>query len=86
MERHLTGKGEIRKALGDPGLRRAAGRPGGPVYRETAAKVSGDRVAFSLRPDRLGPEGKPFHPYQVAVRLAGCKIKSLTVVELVTWL
>lgn len=85
-ERHLTGKAEIRKALGDPGLRRMTGRPDDPIYKETEAKVSGDSVKFVLRPDRLRPNGKPYHPYQVEVRLDGCKIRALTVIELVTWL
>lgn len=85
-ERHLTGKSEIRKALGNPGLRRTTGQPNGPIYKETEAKVSGDIVKFILRPDRLRPNGKPYHPYQVEVRFAGCKIKALTVIELITWL
>jgi hypothetical protein len=85
-ERHLAGKAEIRKALGDPGLRRTTGRPDDPIYTETETRTSGDRVRFTLRPDRLRPHGKPYHPYQVDVRLAGCKIKALTVIELVTWL
>ncbi len=85
-ERHLTGKGEIRKALGDPGLRRTTGQSDGPIYEETEVKISGDSLRFTLRPDRLRPNGKPYHPYQVDVRLAGCKIRALTVIELVTWL
>lgn len=85
-ERHLTGKVEIRKALGEPGLRRTTGRPDDPIYKETAEKVSGNSVKFTLRPDRLRPNGKPYHPYQVEARLDGCKIKALTVIELVTWL
>ena len=85
-ERHLTGKAEIRGALGKPGLRRTTGRPNDPIYKETEAKVSGDTVKFILRPDRLRPSGKPYHPYQVELRFAGCKIKALTVVELITWL
>jgi hypothetical protein len=85
-ERHLTGKAEIRKALGDPGLRRTTGRPEDPVYKETEAQTSGDSVRFTLRTDRLRPNGKPYHPYQMDVRFAGCKIRALTVIELVTWL
>lgn len=86
MEKHLTGKAQIRKALGTPGLRRTTGRPDDPMYRETEASVSDDSVKFILRPDRLRPNGKPYHPYKVEVRLEGCKIKALTVIELVTWL
>ena len=85
-ERHLIGKGEIRKALGNPGLRRTTGRPNEPMYKEAEAKIFGDSVKFTLRPDRLRPNGKPYHPYQVEVRVDGCKIKALTVIELVTWL
>ncbi len=33
-----------------------------------------------LRPDRLGPGGKPYNPYKVEAGLLGCKIKSLKVI------
>lgn len=85
-ERHFTGKQEIRAILGEPGLRRTSDRPDGPIYRESRVKAVSDRVTFLLEPDRLRPNGKPYNPFRVEVVLVGCKIKSLTVIDLVTWL
>jgi hypothetical protein len=85
-ERRLTGKKEIRAALREPGLRRTTDRPDGPIYRETEVKVAGNRVTFMLRPDRLRPNGKPYNPYRVEAVFVGCKIKSLAVIDSVTWL
>jgi hypothetical protein len=85
-ETHLTGKGQIRSALGNPGLQRTSSQPEGPIYHESKIHVSGDQVTFMLEPDRRRPNGKPYNPYRVEVGLIGCKIKSLTVIDLVTWL
>ena len=85
-ERHLTGKAQIRPVLGEPGLRRTSDRPDGPIYHETRVKVSGDRVTFMLEPDRLRPNGRPYNPFHVEIVFDGCKIKSMTVIDLVTWL
>ncbi len=85
-ETHLTGKAQIRPALGNPGLQRTSGQPEGPIYHETKITVSDDRVTFMLEPDRKRPNGKPYNPFRVEVSFIGCKIKSLTVIELVTWL
>lgn len=85
-ETHLTGKAQIRPALGNPGLQRTTGQPDGPIYHETKVTVSGDQVTFILEPDRRRPNGKPYNPYRVEVSFVGCKIKSLTVIDLVTWL
>ncbi len=85
-EVHLTGKAQIRSVLGKPGLRRISGRPDGLTYREARVKVMGDRVTFMLEPDRLRPNGRLYSPFHVEVTFAGCKIKSLTVIEQVTWL
>jgi hypothetical protein len=85
-ERHLIGKAQIRPALGDPGLRHTSAQPDGPIYHENKIKVSGDRVTFMLEPDRLRPNGKQYNPFHVEVVFVGCKIKSLTVIDLVTWL
>jgi hypothetical protein len=48
--------------------------------------VSGDQVSFMLEPDRQRPNGKPYNPYRVEAVFEGCKIKSLTVIDSVTWL
>lgn len=85
-ETHLTGKAQIRPALGNPGLQHTTGQPDSPIYHETKVKVSGDQVTFVLEPDRRRPNGKPYNPYKVEALFAGCKIKSLTVIDLVTWL
>ncbi len=85
-ETHLTGKAQIRPALDNPGLQRTSGQPDGPIYHETRVKVSGDQVTFMLEPDRRRPNGKPYNPFRVEVSFVGCKIKSLTVIDLVTWL
>ena len=85
-EEHLTGKAQIRPALGDLGLRRTSGQPDGPIYHETRVQVAGDHVTFILEPDRRRPNGKPYNPYRVEAVFDGCKIKSLTVIDLVTWL
>jgi hypothetical protein len=85
-ERRLTGKAQIRAALGDLGLRRRSALPDGPIYHETQAKASGDHLIFRLEPDGLRSNGKPYNPFRVDIVFVGCKIKNLTVVDLVTWL
>ncbi len=85
-EMHLTGKAQIRPVLGKPGLRRISGRPDGLTYHEARIQTMGNRVTFMLEPDRLRPNGRLYSPFHVEVIFAGCKIKSLTVIEQVTWL
>lgn len=85
-EEHRTGKAQIGPALGDLGLRRISERPDGPIYHETRVQVAGDHVTFVLEPDRKRPNGKPYNPFRVDAVFTGCKIKSLTVIDLVTWL
>ncbi|MGA2763052.1 MAG: hypothetical protein ABSG17_06775 [Spirochaetia bacterium] len=58
----------------------------GPVYHETRVSVSGSVVQFMLEPDRLRPNGKQYPPFSIEATLDGCHIKSITVVERVTWL
>ncbi len=86
IEKHLAGKAQIRLALGNLGLRRGTGQPDAPVYHETEFHVSGNQVDFMLRPDRVRPNGGPYSPYRIELVFDGCKIKGLTVVELITWL
>jgi hypothetical protein len=85
QEKHLTGKEQIRSVLGNRGSRRAAGQPDAPIFHETEAKVSGDRVTFMLRPDRLNSDGRSYNPYSVEAVFDGCKIKSLTVIGFISW-
>jgi len=58
----------------------------GPVFRETRLSVKGNVVQFMLEPDRLRPDGRPYNPYSVEAVLDGCRIRTLTVIERVTWL
>ncbi len=85
QERHLTGREQLRGVLDKRGFRRIPEQTGGPVFRETEAKVSGEGVTFMLRPDRLGRDDKPYNPYKVEAVFAGCKIQSLTVIEYISW-
>jgi hypothetical protein len=85
QERQLTGREQILGVLANRGFRRIGEQVGGPVFRETEAKVAGERVTFMLRPDRLGRDSKPYNPYKVEAVFAGCKIKSLTVIEYISW-
>jgi hypothetical protein len=88
-QRHLRGKDALRGFLGEArGVRHRL--PGaaadGPVYRETRVSVSGGTVQFMLEPDRMRPNGRPYNPFSIEAVLDGCHIKSLTVIERVTWL
>ena len=85
QERHLTGKEQIRSILGNRGFRRTSDLPGAPVFHETEVKVSGNRVKLMLRPDRLSSDNRPYNPYGVDALLLGCSIKSLTVIEYISW-
>jgi hypothetical protein len=88
-QRHLRGKEALRKFLGEArGVRwRLPGSPpDGPVYHETRISVSGATVQFMLEPDRKRPNGKLYNPFSIEAVLDGCRIKTLTVIERVTWL
>ncbi len=85
QEQHLIGQEQIRTVLGKRGLRRISGQPDAPIFHETGAKISGNQVTFMLQPDRLSPDGRPYNPYRVQVFFDGCKIKSLTVIEFISW-
>jgi hypothetical protein len=88
-QRHLRGKEALRRYLGEArGVRRHLpdAAADGPVYRETRVSVSGDTVRFMLEPDRKRPNGREYNPFSIEAVLDGCRIKSLTVIERVTWL
>jgi ABC-type transport system substrate-binding protein len=85
-EMHLTGQQQIRSVLAHPGLIRTSGEPDAPVFQQGEVTASGNQLTFMLRPDRIRPNGRPYNPYRVQVTFDGCQIKSLTVIELVTWL
>ena len=85
-EKHLTGKDQIRTVLSGPGLVYTSGAPNAPIFHQTEVTASGNRLTFKLRPDRLRPNGRQYNPYQVQIVFDGCKISSMTVIELVTWL
>lgn len=87
--RHLKGKAALRKFLGQGrGLRRRLpdSPPDGPVYDENRISVSGNEVKFVLEPDRKRPNGGLYDYFSVDAMLEGCRIKSLTVIEQITWL
>ena len=88
-KRHAEGEAGIRKFLPEGrGLSMHLPDPAhdGPVFRETRVTVSGNTVQFMLEPDRERPNGRPYNPFSVQAVLDGCRIKSLTVIERVTWL
>jgi hypothetical protein len=88
-QRHLKGKKALLSFLSEArGLRhRLPDSPAdGPVYHETRLTVSGSDVQFMLEPDRKRPNGRAYNPFSIEVVLDGCRIKTLTVIERVTWL
>ena len=88
-KRHRSGRAALRDYLPEArGVRHRLpdSLPDGPVFRETKMSVKGNTVQFMLEPDRIRPNGRPYNPYSVEVVLEGCKIKTLTVIERVTWL
>jgi hypothetical protein len=88
-KRHAEGKTGIRKFLAEGrglSLHLPDSAPDGPVFHGTRLSVSGNTVKFMLEPDRKRPNGRPYNPYSVEAVLDGCRIKSLTVIERVTWL
>ena len=88
-KRSLKGKKELRSWLPKArGLRRRLPEslPDGPIFHETRIKVNGADVQFMLEPDRKRPNGKLYNPFSIEAVLDGCRIKSLTVIEQVTWL
>jgi hypothetical protein len=85
QEKHLTGKEQIRTVLSKRGLRRTSDQPDTPIFHETEARIIGDQVTFMLRADRLSPDGRLYNPYKVETVFLGCKIKSLTVIEFISW-
>jgi hypothetical protein len=60
--------------------------PDGPVYHENRITVSGNEVKFMLEPDRTRRDGRLYNYFSVDAVLDGCRIKSLTVIEQITWL
>lgn len=89
VQRHLKGKKEVRKFLPQGrGLRwhLPDSPPHGPVYHETRISVSGSDVQLMLEPDRKRPDGRLYNPFSIEAVFDGCRIKSLTVIERVTWL
>ena len=89
VRRHLAGKQQIRGFLPEGrGLRWRLPGAGtdGPVYRQAKVSVTGNTVRFVLEPDRRRPDGREYNYFSVEAVLAGCLIRSLTVIEQITWL
>ncbi len=87
--RHRSGRTALRDFLPEArGVRHRLpdAPPDGPVYHETKLSVSGNTVQFMLEPDRKRPNGRLYNPFSVEVVLDGCRIRTLTVIERVTWL
>jgi len=88
-KRHREGRAALKAFLSEArGVRHHLpdSPPDGPVFHETKLTVKGATVDFMLEPDRLRSNGRPYNPYSVEVVLDGCRIKTLTVIERVTWL
>jgi hypothetical protein len=88
-KRHRSGRAALRDYLPEArGLRHRLpdSPPDGPIFRETRMGVKGNIVQFMLEPDRMRTNGRPYNPYSVEAVLDGCRIKTLTVIERVTWL
>jgi hypothetical protein len=88
-KRHRDGKAAIRMFLPEGrglSMHLPDSAPDGPVFHESRLSVSGNTVQFMLEPDRMRPDGRPYNPFSVQAVLDGCRIKSLTVIERVTWL
>jgi hypothetical protein len=89
VRRHLVGRQQIRTFLPEGrGLRWRLPGVGseGPVYRQKKVIIAGNVLRFSLEPDRRRPDGREYNYFTVEAVLAGCLIRSLTVIEQVTWL
>jgi hypothetical protein len=87
--RHMKGKKALRSFLPEArGLRRRLpdSPADGPIYHEAKISVDGSDVHFMLVPDRKRPNGRLYNPFSIEAVLDGCRIKSLTVIERVTWL
>jgi hypothetical protein len=85
QERHYRGPDQIGTALSGRGFRRISENPESPVFHETEFKTSPHELKFMLRPDRLGANNRPYNPYQVVVTFKDCLIKSMTVIEFISW-
>ena len=81
QETHLTGRNNIRAVLGNRGFRRILAQPDTPIYQDTEFQIKNNQVDFYLRPDRLGPDGRPHNPYEVTATIDDCKIQTLQVIE-----
>ncbi len=85
QEKHISGREALRALLSQRGLRRNSGQPDEPVFQEGKPTLSGNRIIFMLQPDRVSPSGRPYNPYQVQAEFERCQIKSLTVIEFISW-
>ncbi len=85
QEKHYHGD-QIRNVLNRRGLRRVSESASSPIFHETEVKASSNEITFMLRPDRLGPRNKMYNPYQVNVTFENCRIKTMTVIELISWI
>jgi hypothetical protein len=89
VRRHLVGRRQIRAFLPEGrGLQWRLPGVGsdGPVYRQKKVTITGNVVRFSLEPDHRRPDGREYNYFTVEAVLAGCLIRSLTVIEQITWL
>jgi hypothetical protein len=89
VRRHLVGRKEIRTFLPEGrGLRWRLPGVGadGPEYRQKKVIITGNVVRFSLEPDRRRADGREYNYFTVEAVLAGCLVRSLTVIEQITWL
>ncbi len=84
-ERHYRGLSEIKNLLDSRGFCRVTDDLNDPRFVEKEIKVSSNQIVFMLRPDRLSMNGRSYNPYHVEVTFEKCKIKTMIVVEYISW-
>jgi hypothetical protein len=84
-DKQVQDRQKIRASLGAPGFQLSTGKPDAPIYYVSEAKASVDKLTYYLRPDRLDPSGRPYNPFQVNIQFEGCKFKTMTVIEIISW-
>jgi hypothetical protein len=83
---HVAGRDKLRPYLHARGMSRNFYGTEGPFYLLRSLRVSGERVAFELLPDRRAETGRPYNVYRGEFVVAGGKIRAMTMVEVIGWL
>jgi len=83
---HAAGRDRLRPYLHARGMSRNFYGAEGPFYLLRSLKVSGGKTSFELLPDRRAETGRPYNSYRAVFDIAGGKIRSITMVEVIGWL